>query len=144
MSLAEMRKELKELRKKAMPVPVSRMKKETVAAELERLRGKEEVAVKEAVKEAPKKVKAKVEVVQKKAHKEQEEVLVKKTKGVRASAEVKVPTLKERGMEEPPKKKAKTEPKAEKPKSSKGSEEMRAKMAALRAMRKSKPDPEED
>ena len=141
MSLAEMRKELKELRKKAMPVPVSRMKKETVMAELDRLRGKEEVAVKAAVKEAPKKVVKKVEAVQKKAHKEQEEVLVKKTKGVRASAEVKVPTLKERGMEEPPKKKAKTE---EKPKSSKGSEEMRAKMAALRAMRKSKPDPEEE
>ena len=141
MSLAEMRKELKELRKKAMPVPVSRMKKETVMAELDRLRGKEEVAVKAAVKEAPKAVKTKVEAVQKKAHKEQEEVLVKKTKGVRASAEVKVPTLKERGMEEPPKKKAKTE---EKPKSSKGSEEMRAKMAALRAMRKSKPDPEEE
>ena len=141
MSLAEMRKELKELRKKAMPVPVSRMKKETVMAALDRLRGKEEVAVKAAVKEAPKKVVKKVEAVQKKAHKEQEEVLVKKTKGVRASAEVKVPTIKERGMEEPPKKKAKTE---EKPKSSKGSEEMRAKMAALRAMRKSKPDPEEE
>jgi hypothetical protein len=141
MSLAEMRKELKELRKKAMPVPVSRMKKETVMAELDRLRGKEEVAVKAAVKEAPKKVVKKVEAVQKKAHKEQEEVLVKKTKGVRASAEVKVPTLKERGMEEPPKKKAKL---AETPKSSKGSEEMRAKMAALRAMRKSKPDPEEE
>ena len=142
MSLAEMRKELKELRKKAMPVPVSRMKKETVMAELDRLRGKEEVAVKAAVKEAPKKVVKKVEAVQKKAHKEQEEVLVKKTKGVRASAEVKVPTLKERGMEEPPKKKVKLA--EEKPKASKGSEEMRAKMAALRAMRKSKPDPEEE
>jgi hypothetical protein len=142
MSLTEMRKELKELRKKAMPVPVSRMKKETVMAELDRLRGKEEVAVKAAVKEAPKKVVKKVEAVQKKAHKEQEEVLVKKTKGVRASAEVKVPTFKERGMEEPPKKKVKLA--EEKPKSSKGSEEMRAKMAALRAMRKSKPDPEED
>jgi hypothetical protein len=142
MSLAEMRKELKELRKKAMPVPVSRMKKETVAAELERLRGKEEVAVKEAVKEAPKKVKTKVEAVQKKAHKEQDEVLVKKTKSVRASAEVKVPTLKERGMEEPPKKKVKLA--EEKPKPSKGSEEMRAKMAALRAMRKAKVDPEEE
>jgi hypothetical protein len=142
MSLAEMRKELKELRKKAMPVPVSRMKKETVAAELERLRGKEEKAVKEAVKEAPKKVAKKVAEVQSKAHKEQDEVLVKKTKGVRASAEVKVPTLKERGMEEPPKKKVKLA--EEKPKASKGSEEMRAKMAALRAMRKSKPDPEEE
>jgi hypothetical protein len=138
MSLAEMRKELKELRKKAMPVPVSRMKKETVAAELERLRGKEEKAVKEAVKEAPKKVAKKVAEVQSKAHKEQDEVLVKKTAGVKRSASP------------PPAKKAKTEPKAEKPKKvttdkpSKGSEEMRAKMAALRAMRKAKVDPEEE
>jgi hypothetical protein len=144
MSLTEMRKELKELRKKAMPVPVSRMKKETVMAELERLRGKEEVAVKAVMKEekVAKPVVKKVEAVQKKAHKEQDDA-VKKTKGV-----------KERGMEEPPKKKAKTEeklkaekPKAEKPKAdkpSKGSEEMREKMAKLRAMRKAKADPEEE
>jgi len=129
-----MRKELKDLRKKAMPVPVSRMKKEAVAAELDRLRGKEETAVKAVLeKEVPKKTVKKVEAVQKKAHKEQEEVLVKKTKGV-----------KERGMEEPPKKKQKTEPKAEKPKPEKGSDAMREKMAKLRAMRKSKPDPEEE
>jgi hypothetical protein len=134
MTLAEMRKELKDLRKKAMPVPVSRMKKEAVAAELDRLRGKEESAVKAVLeKEAPKKAVKKVEAVQKKAHKEQEEVLVKKTKGV-----------KDRGMEEPPKKKQKTEPKAEKPKPEKGSDAMREKMAKLRAMRKSKPDPEEE
>jgi hypothetical protein len=134
MTLAEMRKELKDLRKKAMPVPVSRMKKEAVAAELDRLRGKEETAVKAVLeKEVPKKTVKKVEAVQKKAHKEQEEVLVKKTKGV-----------KERGMEEPPKKKQKTEPKAEKPKPEKGSDAMREKMAKLRAMRKSKPDPEEE
>ena len=135
MTLADLRKELKELRKKAMPVPVSRMKKETVMAELDRLRGKEEKEVKEVVKEAPKKVAKKVAEVQKKAHKEQEEVLVKKTKGV-----------KERGMEEPPKKKQKTEdkPKKETPKPSKGSDEMREKMARLRAMRKAKHDSEEE
>jgi hypothetical protein len=125
MTLADLRKELKDLRKKAMPTPVSRMKKGDVAAELERLRGKEETAVKEAVKEAPKKVVKKVEAVQKKAHKEQDEVLVKKTAGVKRAAS-------------PPAKKAKTEekPKADKP--SKGSEEMKARMAKLREMRMKK------
>ena len=133
MSLSDLRKELKDLRKKAMPIPVSRMKKGDVAAELARLRGKEEVAVKEAVKDAPKPVKAKVEAVQKIAHKEQEEVLVRKTKG-----------LKERGMEEPPKKKQKVEekakPKSESDKPAKGSEEMKARMAKLREMRMKKKD----
>jgi hypothetical protein len=137
MSLSDLRKELKDLRKKAMPIPVSRMKKGDVAAELARLRGKEEVAVKEAVKDAPKPVVKKVEAVQKIAHKEQEEVLVRKTKG-----------LKERGMEEPPKKKQKVEekpkekakPKSESDKPAKGSEEMKARMAKLREMRMKKKD----
>jgi hypothetical protein len=126
MTLADLRKELKDLRKKAMPVPVSRMKKGDVAAELEKLRGKEEVAVKEAVKEAPKKVVKKVEAVQKKAHKEQDEVLVKKTAGVKRSASP------------PPVKKAKAEPKPKEDKPSKGSEEMKARMAKLREMRMKK------
>jgi hypothetical protein len=128
MTLADLRKELKDLRKKAMPTPVSRMKKGDVAAELERLRGKEEVAVKEAVKEAPKKVVKKVEAVQKKAHKEQDEVLVKKTVGVKRAASP------------PPAKKAKMEskPKSESDKPSKGSEEMKARMAKLREMRMKK------
>lgn len=39
MSLGDLRKELKNLRKEAMPTPVSRMKKTEVAMELERLRG---------------------------------------------------------------------------------------------------------
>jgi len=39
MSLTDLRKELKNLRKEAMPTPVSRMKKTEVATELERLRG---------------------------------------------------------------------------------------------------------
>lgn len=39
MSLSDLRKELKNLRKEAMPTPVSRMKKTEVAMELERLRG---------------------------------------------------------------------------------------------------------
>ena len=126
MTLADLRKELKDLRKKAMPTPVSRMKKGDVAAELERLRGKEETAVKEAVKEAPKKVVKKVEAVQKKAHKEQDEVLVKKTAGVKRSASP------------PPAKKAKTESKPKDDKPSKGSEEMKARMAKLREMRMKK------
>ena len=123
-----MRKELKDMRKKAMPTPVSRMKKGDVAAELERLRGKEETAVKAVMKEeaVPKKTVKKVEAVHKVAHKEQDEVLVKKTAGVKRKASP------------PPAKKAKTEekPKADKP--SKGSEEMRERMAKLREMRKAK------
>jgi hypothetical protein len=124
MTLADMRKELKDMRKKAMPTPVSRMKKGDVAAELERLRGKEEVAVKAVMKaeEVPKKTVKKVEAVHKVAHKEQEESL-KKTIGVKRKASP------------PPAKKAKVES-ADKP--AKGSEEMRARMAKLREMRKAK------
>ena len=128
MTLAEMRKELKDLRKKAMPVPVSRMKKGDVLAELDRLRGKEEKAVEKVMKEeaVPKKTVKKVEAVQKSAHKEQEDV-PKKTAGVKRKASP------------PPAKKAKTEkPASDKP--SKGSEEMKARMAKLREMRKAKKD----
>ena len=39
MSLSDLRKELKMLRKDTMPTPISRMKKTEVAMELERLRG---------------------------------------------------------------------------------------------------------
>jgi hypothetical protein len=128
MTLAELRKELKDLRKKAMPTPVSRMKKGDVAAELERLRGKEETAVKAVMKEeaVPKKTVKKVEAVHKVAHKEQDEVLVKKTAGVKRKASP------------PPAKKAKTEETSKADKPSKGSEEMRARMAKLREMRKAK------
>jgi hypothetical protein len=130
MTLADLRKELKDLRKKAMPIPVSRMKKGDVAAELERLRGKEETAVKEVMKEekVPKKTVKKVEAVQKTAHKEQSEAEVKKTKGVK------------RPLSPPPAKKAKTESKPAADKPSKGSEEMKARMAKLREMRKAKKD----
>ena len=126
MTLADMRKELKDMRKKAMPVPVSRMKKGDVAAELERLRGKEAAAVPAVMvkEEVPKATAKKVSAVQKVAHKEQEEV-VKKTAGVKRKASP------------PPAKKAKTES-LEKP--SKGSEEMKARMAKLREMRKAKTD----
>jgi hypothetical protein len=130
MSLADLRKELKDLRKKAMPTPVSRMKKTECVSELERLKGihsKEVKDVKEVVEKAevPKKVAKKVEAIQKKAHEKGEEA-VKKTKGVKAPkesvAEVKVPTTADK-----PKKESKA-----------GSEEMKARMAKLREMRKKK------
>ena len=122
MSLADLRKELKQMRKDMTPVPVSRMKKTDVARELERLKGlhtKEVKEVKEvlAKEEVPKKVVKKVESVQKKEHAKQEEV-VKTTK---------------------PKPKAVAE--ESKPKKvEKGSQEAKDRMAAIRAMRKSKKD----
>jgi cation transport ATPase len=88
MSLAELRKELKDLRKNAMPTPVSRMKKTECVREIERLRilhGKEEratekmhkeeeVAVKKAMKDAPKSVEKAVEKAQTSAHKKEQKV----------------------------------------------------------------------
>lgn len=132
MSLADLRKELKDLRKKSMPTPVSRMKKAECAAEIERMKGihhgevkkVEEVLKKE---EVPKKTAKKVQAVQEVAHAKAEET-VKKTKGVKSVAEVTVPTTK----------KEEAKPKAEEKKSMKGSEEMKARMAKLREMRKKK------
>lgn len=97
MSLSDLRKELKNLRKEAMPTPVSRMKKTEVAMELERLRGigrggakkveevpsapavLEKVAKKVAEKkeEKPKAEKPKKEVVQK----EEKQIPTKYIKG---------------------------------------------------------------
>lgn len=127
MSLADLRKELKELRKKAMPTPVSRMKKADCAAELARLRGhhaKEEVKVAEVMKEekVAKPVAKKVSAVQKESHKKEE-------------AEVHIPS-KHIKKSVAPKEEAK--PKAKKPE--KGSEEMRERMRKLREMRKAKKD----
>jgi hypothetical protein len=123
MSLSELRKELKEARKAAMPVPVSRMKKSECAAELARLKGIHHAEVKkveEVLESAPKKVAKKVKEVQETAHGKAEEV-VKKTKGVKSTSEVKVPMA------------------GDKPaKPAKGSEEMKARMAALRAKRMEK------
>jgi hypothetical protein len=120
-----MRKELKDLRKKASPVPISRMKKADCAAELARLKGLhsvEEKKVAEVVAEAPKKVAKKVESVQKVEHKKQEDV-VKKTKGVKAP------------KEEAPKDKA---AKAKTDRPAKGSDEMKEKMKKLREARMAK------
>jgi hypothetical protein len=131
MSVTDLRKELKDLRKSVMPAPVSRMKKTDVAREIERLKGlhgKEEKKVEAVLEKAeiPKKVAKKVAAVQEVEHKKQEDV-VKKTKGVKVEAP----------KEEKPKKAEKPKPKeAEKPKA--GSEEMKARMAKLREMRKKK------
>lgn len=136
MSLADLRKELKSLRKTAMPTPVSRMKKTDCVREIERLRilhAKEEASTKEthateekAVKKVmkteavPKKVAEKVEAVQKKSH------------------------AKEEKMEKKAHKKEERPPHGSPPsptgpsKFIKGSEEAKARMAALRAMRKKK------
>jgi hypothetical protein len=83
MSLSDLRKELKDLRKSAMPTPVSKMRKADVSRELERLKGlhsKEEKKV-EAVMEkekVPKPVVEKVKKVQEKEHAKQEKVVAKK------------------------------------------------------------------
>lgn len=147
MSLADLRKELKELRKKAMPIPVSRMKKADCAAELARLRGhhvKEEKAVEKVMKEekVAKPVAKKVEKVQKESHKKEEADVYVPSKYAKKPVD--------RGMEgsaksattEPPKKKQKVEEdKSETPKKpAKGSEEMRERMKKLREMRKAKKD----
>lgn len=82
MSLSDLRKELKELRKSAMPTPVSKMRKADVSRELERLKGlhsKEEKKV-EAVMEKEKVAKPvveKVKKVQEKEHAKQEKVVEK-------------------------------------------------------------------
>lgn len=127
MSLSELRSELKKLRKEVMPTPVSRLKKSECVREIERLKGVHHAEVKkveEVMKkeEVPKPVAKKVKAVQEVAHAKAEDV-VKKTKGVKSAAvqEVSVPIAKS---------------KEEKPKAS--SEEMKAKMAKLREMRKKK------
>jgi hypothetical protein len=125
MSLAELRKELKDLRKNAMPTPVSRMKKTDCVREIERLRilhakeekatekahKEEEVAVKKVMKkeEAPKKVEKAVEKVQKAAHKKEEKA---ETKSHKKEEEVMKPS-----------------------KYTKGSAEAKERMAKLREMR---------
>jgi len=135
MSVTDLRKELKDLRKSVMPAPVSRMKKTDVAREIERLKGlhgKEEKKVEAVLEKAevPKKVAKKVAAVQEVEHKKQEDV-VKKTKGIKAEA-----PKEEKPKPKAEKPKAKEAPKEEKSKA--GSEEMKARMAKLREMRKKK------
>ena len=127
MSLSDLRKELKELRKSAMPTPVSKMRKADVSRELERLKGlhsKEEKKV-EAVMEKEKVAKPvveKVKKVQEKEHAKQEKVVEKKP--VKKVAEKKP-----------------VEKKEEAPKPSKyikGSAEAKEHMAKIRASRSKK------
>lgn len=125
-SLAELRAELKNLRKSANPVPASRMKKADVAMEIARLKGKSTPAPPSTPeKEIPAPKKEKKEKVAKAPAEAPKEDAPKKTKGVKASvSEVVIPTLKDE------------KEKASKP--TKGSEEMKARMAALRAKRSEK------
>jgi hypothetical protein len=127
MSLSDLRKELKELRKSAMPTPVSKMRKADVSRELERLKGlhsKEEKKV-EAVMEKEKVAKPiveKVKKVQEKEHAKQEKVVEKKP--VKKVAEKKPVEKKEE---------------AHKPsKYIKGSAEAKEHMAKIRASRSKK------
>lgn len=123
--LATLRKELKEARKSMMPTPISRMKKAECAAELARMKGIHGAEVKkvaEVLEAVPKPVAKKVKSVQETAHKKVEEK-PKKTKSV---SEVKVPTTEDK------------EATTGKPKPAKGSEEMKARMAALREKRMAK------
>ena len=122
MSLAELRKELKDMRKSAMPTPVSRMRKTEVARELERLKGLHRVEEKKVESvmekaEVPKKVVEKVKKVQEKEHEGQEKVVKKVVK--------KVVVVKDDDAPKPSK-------------YIKGSEEAKEKMAKLREMRKKK------
>lgn len=133
-SLADLRKELKEARKSAMPVPVSRMKKADCASELARLKSVhrgEEKKVEEVLKSAdvPKKVAKVVKAVQEKAHAKGEET-VKRTKGPESKKE-------ESKKEESKKSVAKVSvPTTDKP--AKGSEEMKERMRLLREKRADK------
>lgn len=91
MSLSDLRKELKNLRKEAMPTPVSRMKKTEVAMELERLRGigrsgakkvEEVPSAPAAVEKVAKKVVAEKKEEKVKAEKPKKEVVQKEEKQI--------------------------------------------------------------
>ena len=116
MSLADLRKELKQLRKEAMPVPISRLKKTDVAMELERLRGQGRATKSVASVDVPT-APAKLEKISKPVEKKVVEKKVEAPKAPKA-------------------------PKAEKPvveekyvpsKFVKGSQEAKDRMAAIRA-----------
>jgi len=131
MSLADLRKELKELRKNAMPTPVSRMKKTDCVREIERLRilhAKEEKATEKAHKEEESKVKSvmKEEKVPKSAAKKVEKVQVTAHK------------TEEKGEKKHHKQQAETP--MGPAKYIKGSQEAKDRMAKLREMRGKKKD----
>jgi len=118
MSLSDLRKELKNLRKETMPTPVSRMKKTEVAMELERLRGLSRGVKK--VEETPS-APAVVEKVAKKVVAEKE-----KPKAPKA--------------EKPKKEEAPKEETYVPSKFVKGSQEAKDRMAAIRAKKGKKSD----
>lgn len=118
MSLSDLRKELKNLRKEAMPTPVSRMKKTEVAMELERLRGLSRGAKK--VEETP----SAPAVVEKVAKKVAEKKVEEKPKAPKA--------------EKPKKEEAPKEEKYTPSKFVKGSQEAKDRMAAIRAKKGTK------
>jgi len=100
MSLADLRKELKSLRKETMPTPVSRMKKTEVAMELERLRGLGRGSAKK-VEETPSAPAALEKVAKKVVEKKVEEKKVVKEKKVEAPKEEKyVPSKFVKGSQE--------------------------------------------
>jgi len=146
MSITDLRKELKELRKKAMPTPVSRMKKMDCVREIERLRilhAKEEASEKKAHREeeketkkemkkeaVPKKTAEKVSKVQEKHHAKEE----KETKKEHREEEKETAPKKGTKRPAPPHEEEALRPS----KYAKGSDAARDHMAKLRAMRKSK------
>jgi hypothetical protein len=152
MSTSDLRKELKELRKKARPTPVSRMKKVDCVREIERLRilhakeeasekkahREEEVAVKKEMKKeaVPKKAAEKVSKVQEKAHKKEE----KETK--KEHREEEKETAPKKAAKRPAPKEDDDSAPMRPTKYLKGSKEAAEHMARLRAMRKSKKDEE--
>ena len=122
MSLSDLRKELKNLRKEAMPTPVSRMKKTEVAMELERLRGLGRGSKSVAAVEVPSAPAALEKVAKKVVEKKVEE----KPKAPKA--------------EKPKKEEAPKEEKYTPSKFVKGSQEAKDRMAAIRAKKGKKSD----
>lgn len=118
MSLSDLRKELKSLRKDAMPTPVSRMKKTEVAMELERIRGLGRSSKSVAAVEVPT-APAKLEKISKPVEKK---VVEKKVEAPKA------PKVEKSKVE-----KAVVEEKYVPSKFVKGSQEAKDRMAAIRA-----------
>lgn len=99
MSLSDLRKELKNLRKEAMPTPVSRMKKTEVAMELERLRGLGRSAAKK-VEETPSAPAALEKVAKKVVEKKVVEKAPKAPKAEAPKEEKSIPTKYIKGSQE--------------------------------------------
>ena len=137
MSLAELRKQLKELRKSAMPTPVSRMKKTDVAREIERLAGLHKKEEKEEHKEHVEEVKEVKKVMKKEAVAKPVAEKVTKTQEKHHKEEEKKTKKEHKEQQEvvaKPKKVAAEEP-MRPTKYIKGSQEAKDHMAQIRAKR---------